>query len=267
MNIPLRFERRIEGRVLVAAYGAGANSTAMLCLMIEKGIKTHRNTFADTGGERPETYDLVNRFSEYLVAHGMAPIDIVSYRSKKHGDTTLEQECLRTKSLPSKAYGWSKCSEKWKIRPQNAILRADPVCRGEWKAGHKVVKLIGFDAGEERRAKHPVDARFEWEYPLIEWQIYREDCDEICRRHGFTVPKSSCFFCPSMKKREIAVLQQEHPELLARALAMEELAQPGLITVKGLGRNYSWKDYLQNRSCPLFDSIKEPEQDCGCYDG
>jgi hypothetical protein len=66
--------------------------------------------------------------------------------------------------------------------------------------------------------------------------------------------KSACFFCPASKKHEIVWLQEHHPDLLARALAIEDNARPNLTSVKGLGRSFPWRDYLQGRvELPLFD--------------
>lgn len=49
-------------------------------------------------------------------------------------------------------------------------------------------------------------------------------------------------FCPSMKREEIMLLKEQHPDLYARAIAIEDNARPRLEKVKGLGRNYAWKD-------------------------
>lgn len=263
---PKRFEERIAGRKLAVAFGGGLNSVALGIELVRRGIRPECFTMADTGGELPETWELVERFSQWLLSHGFPEVSVVRYRSKKHGDTSLEQECLRTKSLPSKAYGWSTCSEKWKARPQNAFLRLHEVFREEWRTGRKAIKLIGFDAGESRRVKYPVESRWENEYPLVEWGIFRENCQEIAASEGFSVPKSSCFFCPSMRKSEIASLAKTHPELMSRALAMEDLAKPGLLSVKGLGRAFSWRELLFPTAEPDLFS-EPPEQDCGCYDG
>ena len=50
------------------------------------------------------------------------------------------------------------------------------------------------------------------------------------------------FFCPSSRPKEIIDLSEKHPELLERALKMEE--QADLRTIKGLGRNYAWKEVV-----------------------
>lgn len=260
----VRFEERIAGRFLAVAHGGGVNSSAMLLAMGERGIRPDFTAFADTGGERQETYDAVAELSAYLVDRFAFPaIQTVRFYSKKHGDTSLEQECLRLASLPSKSYGWSKCSDKWKQRPQNAALRLLPAARAVWHSGKKIVKCIGYDAGEERRVKYPENTRYDFEYPLVEWGIFREDCEAILQRHGFVIPKSSCWFCPSMRKPEILQLRREHPELLARALRIESKAKPNLITVNGLGRRLNWADFLAGQ--PTEDET--PQQDCGCYDG
>lgn len=48
--------------VLVASYGGGVNSTAMLIGMQERGEIPNLIMFADTGGEKPETYAYLQRF-------------------------------------------------------------------------------------------------------------------------------------------------------------------------------------------------------------
>lgn len=45
-----------------------------------------------------------------------------------------------------------------------------------------------------------------------------------------------------MKRKEIETLKRQYPDLYRRALAIEENAMPHLKTVKGLGRNYAWKE-------------------------
>lgn len=44
---------------LFGAFGGGVNSTAMLVEMHKRGIRPDLILFADTGGERPETYETV----------------------------------------------------------------------------------------------------------------------------------------------------------------------------------------------------------------
>jgi hypothetical protein len=74
--------------------------------------------------------------------------------------------------------------------------------------------------------------------------------------------------CPSMKKHEILTLAREEPEEMAKALAIEDAARASgnLKTVKGLGRSFSWREFLegQGEACAARETV---EEDCGCFDG
>ena len=169
--------------------------------------------------------------------------------------------------LPSIAYGFKSCSLKYKVQPQDKFVNNWGPAQAAWKSNTKCTKFIGYDAGEERRAKIQSDNQYDYRYPLIEWQIHREDCLTICRSEGFQPAKSACFFCPSMKKREITRLAQTHPELAARAVAME--ANADLTSIKGLGRSFAWRDFLRAEAdqSRLFEDHLVPDVPCGCYDG
>ena len=48
---------------------------------------------------------------------------------------------------------------------------------------------------------------------------------------------------------EISALREQHPDLFRRALALEDNARQTLKTVKGLGRNYSWRERFGKEFC------------------
>ena len=233
----------------VLCNGGGVNSAGMQIEMYRRGLRPDLTLFADTGGERPETYAFVSELSRWLVAHGMDPIITVRVTGE-----LLEENCLRREALPSVAYGFKTCSQRWKSEPQEKYLNA-------WSGGEFYRKAIGFDAGEPQRAKAYKDAKCEAWYPLVEWDLDRDDCEAICREEGLFPAKSSCFFCPNMKRAEVLALSEEHPDLYARAVAMEQNAE--LTAIRGLGRNWRWGDvHLQ---LPLFELDRA--MPCGCYDG
>lgn len=201
-------------RPAVVSYGAGTNSTAMLVGLRERGERPDLILFADTGGERPETYRHKDTVSEWCESIGFPRIVTVAEA------VTLEADCLARNALPGLAYGFKSCSEHFKTRPQKRWLRengySDP-----WF-------WVGIDAGEGHRKKYEGTR-----YPLIEWDWARDECVAAIERAGLPQPgKSACFFCPSTKPHEILELKRHHPELLNRALAME--AQADLTAVKGL---------------------------------
>lgn len=229
----------------IVAFGGGVDSTAMILGLYEAKRPIDLILFADTGGERPETYAHIKNFSQWLVSKDLPEITIVKKVRKDGSLETLEQECHRRHNLPSIAYGFKSCSQKHKIAPQDKYLNSWLPAIEYWKTGDKCVKYIGYDAGESHRADNAAkrdDPKYTYEYPLIEWQWERQDCLEIIKKYGFQVGKSACFFCPSSRLKEIVDLYEKHPDLAERALAIEKQAE--LTSIKGLGRNYAWSDVI-----------------------
>ena len=180
----------------IVAYGGGTNSTAMIIECIRLGIEIDLILFADTGGERPHTYAYIDGFDAWLKKQGHEGIIIVKRVTFEGVIESLEELCLKKKMLPSLAYGYKTCSDKFKARPQNKFMNNWPPAKAEWKAGKQIVKMIGFDADESHRAKKDYsDKKYKYWYPLIEWDWGRDECVDAIRKAGLCSPgKSSCFF-------------------------------------------------------------------------
>lgn len=239
--------------------GGGTNSLAMVLEMHKKGISIDVCIFADTKAEKPETYKSLEAISQWLVDHGYQELVIVST------EKTLEEDCLIRNALPSIAYGFKSCSQRFKLAPQEKWGNHYEPFKEIWKSGGKITKFIGYDAGEFRRAdnakkRNAEDKKYEYRYPLIEWGINRQRCEDIIKEFGFEQPgKSSCFFCPNMKKSEILLLDKNHHNLMKRAITLEQNAE--LIKINGLGRSYSWKEYIEYKrnQISMFDHMTEEE--------
>jgi hypothetical protein len=237
------------------------NSTAVLVGLHERGERPEAILFADPGAEHPDTYAYRETMNLWLRERAWPEIVTVEndglYR-------TLENECLSKHTLPSIVFGFKSCSDKYKRRPQTKWLKER---YGDLSA---LMLCIGFDADEPHRAENGAQATdaYARRFPLIEWGWGREECIRAIRRGGLPVPpKSACFFCPSSSKHEVRRLAREHPDLMKRALLMETNAEATCTQVKGLGRNWSWRDVVvaAESQLPLFpDSMEAP---CGCWDG
>lgn len=259
-------EERIMSLTIVA-YGGGTDSTAMLIELVRRSNSVDLILFADTGGEKPHTYRYVEMFSAWLAQRGY-PAIITARKVRATGEVhSLEENCLESSMLPSIAYGFKSCSQKFKIQPQDKFVNHWAPAVEEWKAGRKVVKMIGYDSDEARRATIAEDDKYTFRYPLIEWGWPREKAAQTIISEGLPLPgKSACFFCPSSRKSEILLLKRQYPELAERAVAMERNAD--LTSVKGLGRRFAWGDLLaaDDAQAKLFpESVVDMA--CGCYDG
>lgn len=234
----------------VVSYGGGVNSTALLVGLEERDERPHYIIFADTGGEKPQTYEHVERMREWLKSKGMPDITTVM---EGNG---LEDDCLTRETLPGKAFGFGSCSERYKVRPQRRWIKKQGITNAMW--------LVGIHNGERKRAERTLNQRDDVRFPLIEWGWNQEDCVDAIRRAGLPLPvKSACFFCPSMRKQEVLALAKDDPELFKRAVEMEDAAiENGLTTVKGLGRNYSWRKLVEADEAqlrlPIFDDHQAP---------
>ena len=69
-----------------------------------------------------------------------------------------------------------------------------------------------------------------------------------------------------MKRREIRTLYHRYPDLLARALAIEDRARPNLRTVRGLGRNYAWREFFEADQAQLAlpGAFSSEDLPCSC---
>lgn len=228
---------------IVAAWGMGLDSTAMIIEWVARGERLDVVLTADTGAERPETYVFLPIFQKWMTDHGIEH-HVVRYVPKrfKHWPPyfTILENCLTNATLPSISFGRHSCSLKWKVEPQDRWMAAWPPALAAWAEGGRVTKLIGYDASpaDDRRYAHradlPADPLYDFRYPLREWTWDRQRCAARIRAEGLPVPiKSSCFICAAMKPDEVASL----PAWCLRLIVLVEgRAAPRLRDVEGLWR-------------------------------
>jgi hypothetical protein len=255
----------LAGRLIAVSFGAGVDSTAMLVALRQAGIRPDLITFADTGGEKPETIAHVGRMNEILETWGWPLITVckkVTMASTGYAD--LYGNCMANETLPSLAFGMKSCSIKWKQDPQDYFIKGakrgpnrclpHPVWLESQRTSTRIVKLIGYDCGKAdmRRSKDlaSADRDFDFFYPLqaIGWS--RPDCvGSIVDHLGLDMLpiKSACFFCPASKQWELFWLAARHPDLLERALVLERRALTGRHSrFDEVEFGASWDDLVRN---------------------
>lgn len=232
-----------DGHRINVCFGGGVDSTAMLVLLHLEGIRPDLITFADTGGEKPETYDHVRQMDQWLDSVGFPRVTWcrkLTNASTPYDD--LAGNNTANETLPSLAFGMKSCSIKWKQGPQDQVLKGaksgpnkrdpHPLWDEYQSTGRKIVKLIGYDSSpaDIRRSSKvkTEDADFLYRYPLQDADIARPECVKIIQSAGINVPiKSACWFCPASQKWELWWLAGAHPELFLAALDMEWKAMVG----------------------------------------
>jgi len=204
-------------------FGGGVNSTALLLFCHDRNLRPDWVLFADTGSERPETYANVEVVQAWCQSVGF-PFSVTRWIRKDGSFESIHENALRTKYLPSKAYGMAGCTYKWKSQPM-----------AKWRKenGFSETRVaIGYDAGEARRVAKIVacddtdrQSGETYFYPLVEWGIRRSGCVARIRMQGWNTVKSSCFLCPNMRRAEWTDLKREHPDLYQIAVDVDEGAR------------------------------------------
>lgn len=254
------FFRHSAHAPLVVSYGMGVDSTAMLIGMAERGIRPDAILFADTGSEKPETYQYgAEVMPAWLESVGFPPITIVRYQPVRFKNwppyQSLEENLLTNSTVPSIAFRRSKsCSIKWKISPQNKWTAAWEPAAAAWENGQKVRKVIGYDAGPADIRRHKLaqgeqDPAYAYEYFLIEQGWDRERCIQVIAGNGLPVPpKSACYFCASTQPEELDAMPKH---LLRRIVMIEARSHVKLKVIDGL-----WGHTNKHRSGRMTDYIR-----------
>lgn len=241
MQIDMFREEVLRAPVL-GAYGAGVDSTAMLIEMISRGERVDQVLMADTRSEDPRTMDYAEMFAEWLRSHGipfqMVLNEVMDFKRWPEY-SGLYENCLTNGTLPSISFGFSACSAKHKIAPQDKWTKTWEPAQAAWAQGMKVTKLIGYDCSPSdvkryaEREGH-VNDLYGFRYPLREWGWKRTDCIARIEAEGLPVPrKSACFMCLATKPHE---LHEFNKTILRRIVLLEARAHPRLRNVEGLWR-------------------------------
>jgi hypothetical protein len=256
--------------------GGGVDSTAMLILCRDNGIVPDVITFADTGGEKPETYDYVRQLDHWLIMNGFPTVTWCRLKTTTAYDD-LEGNNTANATLPSLAMGKKGCSIKWKQNPQDNFLKGvnakydspedmprnlanwhqpHPLWIESQETGRKIIKLIGYDSSPadiRRSGKFKAeDDDFIYAYPLQAAGMKRQDCIAMIIEEGLPVPiKSACWFCPASQKWELWWLAGNHPDLFMKALKIEHIAMLGKHSRWGSDEctyDKSWEEFVNKPS-------------------
>ncbi|OUS97458.1 hypothetical protein CA951_03395 [Rhodococcus sp. NCIMB 12038] len=282
---------------VVMSYGMGEDSTAILLRWLEDPTSRDFDltdlavVTAMTGDEWESTRTVVEaHILPRMAAAGVRFIQAA--RSRRHvtkagdgvvvlsdsraptrlhleGDYTLWREMAEAGTIPQSG-GARTCS----VHSKGDVL--DPII-AKITRGHSYRHVLGFEAGELRRAAKDETyntASRTGEYPLIEWEWYRDDAIDYTRSIIGTSPgRSACFYCPfslgnKASRAHMLTRYAAEPAIAARTLLMEHLAlalnpAQGLIGGKRLidlirteamtGVLDAWEDLLGSQRHAIYE--------------
>ena len=201
----------------IVSVSGGKDSTAMLLKMIEENIKIDRILFADTGLELPETYEFINKLSDYCKKR--IGIRITKLKSNRDWDYYFYRVIQKGK-YKGNIRGFPKVTFKcwWQRDCKDKLLSK--------RAGKYDTVFIGFAKDEEKRCKIGTNQR----YPLVEWGMTEQDCMDYCKEKGMLNPlyekygfkRLGCWCCPKQPIRDLKIIRDYYPDLWTRLLKYEQ---------------------------------------------
>lgn len=223
----------------IVKFSGGKDSTAMLLMMLEKGMPVDEIVFCDTGKEFPQMYEHIKKVEEHIGR------EITILKSEKSFDYYFAEHVRgRGKSVGAKGYGWASMRTRWctgllKIQPTKKYLKG--------KGEHKLYIGIAFDE-PKRHENIPKNVV----HPLYDWGITEAEALKYCYKHGFDwgglyehFHRVSCWCCPLKRIGELRTLRKHYPELWQELLDMDsriEFKFKPTYSVEQLERRFAVED-------------------------
>jgi len=246
----------------IISLGAGVQSSTMALMAAEGELTPMPDCaiFADTGAEPQHVYDFLDYveslvpFPVYRVMEGEG-LEVSTIKSIK--GSRFAGPPFFTESKGGGGMLRRQCTREYKIAPIERKVR-ELVGLKKGQRGPKEVVVqqwIGISMDESVRMKINPTKWINNRWPLIEKDMYRYDCINWMREHGYREPsKSACYFCPYHDNATWQNMLDHDPDSWERAVKMDELIRNGV-------RGTTEKLYLHRSMQPLTECDFDPARD------
>jgi hypothetical protein len=253
----------------IISLGAGVQSSTMALMAAEGEITPMPDCaiFADTGAEPKHVYDFLDYveslvpFPVYRVMEGDG-LDADIWKAIHHGKDDKGRYASAPFYTESPRGGKGgmlrrQCTAEYKIKPiQQKVRQMMGLEKGQRGPKEVAVRMwIGISMDESVRMKPNQTKWIENIWPLIDKQMYRYDCVNWMRDHGYREPsKSACYFCPYHDNATWQNMKDHDPDSWARAVQMDEALRGGL-------HGTTEKIFIHRSMQPLTECDFDPDRD------
>ena len=201
----------------IVSFSGGKDSTAMLLMMIERGIPIDRVICVDTTKEFPQMYEHIQKVQEMI-----SPLEIEIV--KINFDYWFGEHIKNKGSKKGeKGYGWPGIKGRWCTRVKVNTL-------DELKENiDDAVEFMGIAADELKRTEKKYLQNRSVRFPLAEWQITSKQALEYCYSKGLDwgglyekFHRVSCWCCPFSRIGSLRTLYNEFPGLWHEVETMDK---------------------------------------------
>ena len=204
----------------VVSFSGGKDSTAMLLMMIEKGMPIDEIIYCNVmatpylGGDFPEMYAYIKKVEKHIGRKITFVQAALSFEEQFYTEYKRGERAGQIYGFPFTT-GFSWCNDRLKLKPLRQYQRG---------AGEHITYL-GIAADEPKRlAKMDEYTRA----PLAEWGITEEMARAYLEERGLLNPlyrkfrRLGCWFCPKQCLDSLRRIRWEYPDLWRVMLQWQE---------------------------------------------
>lgn len=198
----------------IVQFSGGKDSTAMLNIMIEKGMQIDEVVFFDTGWEFDSVYENIRQHKQMLEELGIKFTELKPTHSFDY--LAFEKEVNKRDGTIQQGYSWCGGLCRWGTTEKLKTL--EKYCKGE-------TEYVGLAHDEQKRIQK--DRKGIKVFPLDTWQMSEALALAYCYDHGFDyreeglrlydlLDRASCYCCGNKNLKELRNIYHHLPEYWAR---------------------------------------------------
>lgn len=204
----------------IVSFSGGKDSTAMLLMMIEKGLRIDEVLFCDTGMEFPSMYYHIEKVQKRLKRKItiLRPERPFEYYLAHHLKTMGKYKGERGYGWPGHIYRW--CTNLMKTKPSRQYLK-----------DKKHILYLGIASDEKHRLERKENQKKHYRFPLVDWKVTEAQALKYCYDKGFDwhalykkFPRVSCWCCPLQSQKSLKILYTEYPTLWDELKRLDSLS-------------------------------------------
>ena len=202
----------------VVSLSGGKDSTALLLMMLERGMPIDYIVFVDTTKEFPEIYEHLEKLERYI-----APLKITRLKFD-YDYYFFEHQKRRGKNTDKKGYSFPSIRFRWcTFFKRNLTFQF----LNSLNDDYIIYVGIAYDEKERINSIKP-ECRKYYAHPLVEWKITERQALEYCYSKGFDfggiynkISRTSCYCCPLVGIDKLRAIYTYYPELWEKIKEME----------------------------------------------
>jgi len=215
----------------IVSFSGGKDSTALLLMMIEKGMRIDSIINIDTTKEFPGMYKHIEDVKKFISPYKITTVKI------DYDYWFADYILVRGVRKGRIGYGWPSFRFRWCTGMKMDAFRSTAsngvyLPRDRNQRSLRLIKdtiiYIGYSTSEINRTK---DNTKREKYPLIDWEISGKQALQYCYGKGFDwsglyedFSRVSCTCCPFFRVKELRTMYKKYPELWLQLKEMDKKA-------------------------------------------